>query len=60
MEYKMNKYTCSVCGYIYNPEVGDTSHGVPPGTAFDNLPEGWTCPVCGATKDKFEELPLEF
>lgn len=52
----MDKYVCTICGYIYNPEAGDPEHGVNPGTAFENLPQDWVCPVCGATKDKFEKI----
>jgi rubredoxin len=51
----MKKYRCMVCGYIYDPAVGDDTQDIKPGTAFENLPEDWTCPVCGATKDQFEE-----
>lgn len=51
----MAKYTCSICGYIYDPASGDPDNGVNPGTAFEDLPDDWTCPVCGATKDKFEK-----
>ncbi len=51
----MEKYVCSVCGYTYDPIVGDPEHGVPPGTPFDKLPDDWTCPVCGAAKDMFEK-----
>lgn len=56
----MNKYVCTICGYIYNPEVGDPTNGVDAGTPFENLPEGWVCPSCGATKDKFEKLSQGF
>lgn len=56
----MDKYVCTVCGYIYNPEAGDTEHGVNPGTSFENLPDEWTCPVCGAAKDQFDKLPSNF
>ncbi len=49
----MKKYTCQVCGYVYDPEAGDPDSGVAPGTAFENLPESWSCPICGATKDNF-------
>lgn len=56
----MDKYVCTVCGYIYEPQNGDPEHGVNPNTAFENLPENWTCPSCGATKDKFEKLPANF
>jgi len=50
---KMQKYRCQVCNYIYDPAAGDPDNGVQPGTAFENLPENWVCPVCGAGKDQF-------
>lgn len=50
----MAKYVCSVCGYIYDPANGDPDNGIKPGTRFEDLPADWTCPVCGAAKDKFE------
>ncbi|MDI1472549.1 Rubredoxin [Thermodesulfovibrio sp. N1] len=50
----MKKYKCSVCGYVYDPSQGDPDNGIPAGTAFENLPDSWSCPVCGATKDMFE------
>jgi rubredoxin len=50
------KYRCTVCGYIYDPEVGDPDSGIEPGTPFENLPDDWTCPVCGVSKDMFEPL----
>ena len=53
---KLAKYKCSVCGYIYDPEKGDPESDTPPGTAFDDLPDDWTCPVCGAAKDEFEKV----
>ena len=53
---KMAKYECSVCGYVYDPEVGDPDGDIPPGTPFEKLPEDWVCPVCGASKDEFEKL----
>jgi rubredoxin len=49
----MQKYVCDVCGYVYDPEVGDPENDIPAGTAFEDLPENWTCPVCGAGKDDF-------
>jgi len=52
---KMKKYKCKVCGYVYNPEKGDESHGIKAGTTFENLPDDWKCPVCGVDKDKFEQ-----
>jgi len=51
----MEKYVCSVCGYIYDPAAGDPDNGYKPGTRFADLPDDWTCPVCGASKDKFEQ-----
>lgn len=52
----MSKYKCSVCGYIYNPEEGDPDSGIPPKTPFENLPDDWKCPVCGAEKSAFEKI----
>lgn len=52
----MSKYRCTVCGYIYDPQVGDQASGVNPGTAFEDLPESWVCPECGVGKDMFEKL----
>ncbi|MHB8908961.1 MAG: rubredoxin [Syntrophales bacterium] len=51
---KAARYTCTVCGYIYDPAVGDPAGKIKPGTAFEELPADWVCPVCGAGKDKFE------
>lgn len=51
----MKKYVCSVCGYVYDPEVGIPEEGIAPGTAFEDLPEDFVCPVCGVGKDLFEE-----
>lgn len=51
----MKNYICLVCGYIYNPSEGDPDNGVKPGTSFQNIPENWVCPVCGVSKDQFEE-----
>jgi len=52
----MSKYKCTVCGYIYDPVIGDPDSGVEPGTAFENLPDDWACPVCGAAKSEFEKV----
>lgn len=51
----MKKYVCTACHYVYDPEVGDPENGVAPGTAWDDVPEDWTCPLCGLGKDVFEE-----
>ncbi len=50
---KLEKWECIVCGYIYDSEVGDSEHGIKPGTSFNALPEDWVCPVCGAPRDQF-------
>jgi rubredoxin len=52
---RMDKYVCQVCGYIYDPEKGDPDSGIEPGTRFEDLPEDWVCPLCGASKDMFEK-----
>jgi len=52
----MQKWECTVCGYIYDPEQGDPTSGVAKKTAFEDLPEDWVCPDCGATKDLFEQI----
>lgn len=49
----MKKYVCDVCGYEYDPAVGDPSNGVPAGTAFENTDGSWVCPICGAPKSQF-------
>jgi len=54
MEVDMKKYVCKVCGYEYDPAVGDPDSGIAPGTAFEDIPSDWVCPVCGAEKDAFE------
>ena len=50
----MDKYVCTVCGYVYDPEEGDPENDIEPGTKFEDLPDDWQCPVCGASKDEFE------
>jgi rubredoxin len=50
----MQKWVCVPCGYIYDPEVGDFENGIEPGTAFEDLPDDWICPVCGVDKSFFE------
>jgi len=52
----MASYKCIVCGYIYDPAEGDTANGIPAGTAFEDLPDSWVCPVCGAPKSEFEKM----
>lgn len=50
----MQKYVCSICGYVYDPETGDPDHGAPAGTSFESLPDDYVCPLCGVGKDMFE------
>jgi flavin reductase (DIM6/NTAB) family NADH-FMN oxidoreductase RutF/rubredoxin len=53
---KVTKYRCTVCGYIYDPELGDPDGGIEPGTPFAEIPDDWVCPICGAAKSEFEEI----
>ncbi len=50
----MSRYECTICGYVYDPAIGDEKNGVKAGTAFEDLPEDWTCSRCGASQDNFE------
>ncbi|MFA7562222.1 MAG: rubredoxin [Methanoculleus sp.] len=52
----MDSYRCSVCGYVYDPAVGDTEHGIEAGTAFEDLPDTWKCPWCGVGKNRFKKI----
>ncbi|MDC7239247.1 MAG: rubredoxin [Spirochaetales bacterium] len=52
----MKKYICINCGYIYDPEAGDPMGEIPPGTAFEDLPDSWVCPLCYTTKDNFDPM----
>ena len=51
----MEKWTCVVCGYVYDEAVGDPDSGIAPGTKFEDLPDDWVCPVCGVSKDQFDK-----
>jgi len=51
----MSLYVCALCGYIYDPTLGEPDDGIEPGTAFEDLPETWECPVCGASKEDFSK-----
>ncbi len=51
----MEKYTCDICGYEYDPKTGDTANDVAANTAFKDVPESWVCPICNAGKDSFSE-----
>jgi rubredoxin len=55
----MKKYRCMVCGWVYDPEVGDPENGVEPGTPFEELPYDWVCPECFVGKDEFEPIEEE-
>lgn len=50
----MKNFVCELCGYVYRPEDGDEERGIEAGTDFEDLPEDWTCPLCGASKEDFE------
>ena len=50
----MQKYVCTVCNYVYDPEVGDPDAGIAPGTPFEDIPDDWVCPTCGSAKSDFE------
>ena len=52
----MKKYKCTVCSYIYDPEIGDPDNGIEPQTPFENIQQDWTCPECGVGKDSFEPV----
>lgn len=52
----MDKYLCTVCDWVYDPEKGDPENGIAPGTPFEELPEDYTCPLCGVGKDMFEKI----
>jgi rubredoxin len=49
----MDRYRCSVCGYVYDPEAGEARKNVAPGTAFEDIPDPWSCPSCGAGRIRF-------
>jgi len=52
----MKRYRCMTCSHVYDPAVGDPDSGVSPGTKFEDLPDDWTCPDCGAPKSDFEAM----
>ena len=52
----MQKYRCTICGYIYDPQQGDEEGGISPGTTFEDIPDDWVCPLCGAPKSDFEPV----
>ena len=54
----MKKYVCDTCGWEYDPEVGDPENGIEPGTAFEDLPDDFVCPLCGVGKEDFSPEDL--
>ena len=52
----MAKHKCTVCGWIYDPEIGDPDNGIAPDTPFEKIPDDWQCPMCGASKSEFEKI----
>jgi len=52
----MDKWQCTICGYVYDPAKGDRESGIKPGTPFEELPDDWVCPDCGAPKSEFEKM----
>ena len=52
----MDKYKCLVCGWIYDPAVGDPDGGIKAGISFESIPDNWVCPICGADKSQFEKV----
>lgn len=52
----MEKWECTVCGYVYDPKLGDPDGGIAPGTPFEKIPDDWVCPECGVSKDMFEKV----
>jgi rubredoxin len=55
-DQRMKKFRCTLCGYIYDPAAGDPDGGVAPGTPFEQIPDSWVCPECGAQKSEFEPV----
>lgn len=52
----MDKYICTVCDWVYDPEIGDPEHGIAPSTKFEDIPDDWVCPLCGVGKEDFEKI----
>jgi rubredoxin len=57
-EQEMEKYVCTICDYVYDPALGDPDNGIAPGTSFEDLPDDWVCPLCGAPKSEFEKVDV--
>ncbi|MBQ8864100.1 MAG: rubredoxin [Rikenellaceae bacterium] len=54
-----DKYRCEVCGYVYDPAIGDPENGIEPGTNFEDLPDDWLCPLCNVGKERFVNIGSE-
>ena len=54
------KYVCTICGYVYDEKEGDPDNGIEPGTLWEDLPENFECPLCGVSKEDFEEADEQF
>ncbi len=52
----MAKYECAICGWVYDPAIGDPDGGINPGTPFEKIPDSWQCPLCGAAKSDFKKI----
>lgn len=52
----MKKYECTICGFVYDEAIGDPDNGIAPGTKWEDLPEEYTCPLCGVGKEDFQEV----
>lgn len=52
----MDKYVCDLCGYEYDPDAGEPEGNIAPGTAFEDIPNSWVCPLCGVSKDGFKKV----
>ncbi len=52
----MQKWRCTICDYVYDPQEGDADAGIESGTLFEDLPDDWVCPICGVGKDEFEPI----
>ena len=60
LEERSMKYVCELCGYVYNPDQGDPDNQIPTGTDFEDIPDEWCCPLCGATKADFEPVASDY
>lgn len=56
MDFK--KWECVVCGYVYDEQLGDEEHDLAPGTRWEEVPDDWECPECGATKSEFQMVEI--